>query len=219
MIIWFILSYKPIHSQQDQIYIGTNIPLYYTAGYSHLFNNNLSLNTQFSLLTKPYDKIILDVLEIFDTDELLLNTIGEAFNFGYNIQPEFNYHFGKNYLGVSYSYLKLKAEDHPSDIISNYLNIYIPTRRNVDLTVQSTLHNAGLLYGHCFDMKNPQLSLNLEFSVQKTFASKTNLKTETIADLIALSSAVDKELNEYYVKYGVLPSINIFFTYTFHKKE
>ena len=46
----------------------------------HIFKNNLSLTTQAGLLTKPYDRIILDVLEIFYIDALLLNIIGEALN-------------------------------------------------------------------------------------------------------------------------------------------
>lgn len=214
---YLIINLYSSSAQQNEVMAGTYIPLYNSICYQQKVAKNFSLTGNIGLLTKPYDKLILDVLKAFDTDELLVNTIGEAFSYGLNIQPSLKYHVRKSYFAILYSYLVLVANDNPSDILSDYYGIYLPNRRTVSMTLKSGLHNAGLCYGRKFKFQNPNLSLNLEFSVLKTFASSSKLKTETMVDLMLLSNAVDNELNSYYVKYGILPSINVFLVYTFHK--
>jgi hypothetical protein len=214
---YLIVNLYSSTAQQNEVMVGTYIPLYYSIGYQQKVAKNFSLTGNIGFLTKPYDKLILDILKAFDTDELLVNTIGEAFSYGLSIQPAIRYHARKSYFGASYSYLMLVAHDNPSEIISNYFGIYFPGRRTASMILKSGLHNAGLYYGRKFKFQNPSLSLNLEFSLLKTLASASKLETETVVDLKLLSNTVDNKLNSYYVKYGVLPSINVFLTYTLNK--
>lgn len=199
-----------VHAQR--IWAGTNIPLFYTLGYQQSIGERFSANAQFGLLTTPYDKAVLEILEAFDTDEALTNTIGEAFTIGVNVQPTFRWYFRKSYLGLAYSYLSLRADECPADAIENYYGISIPALYSREYTLQSELHSAGLLYGRVFTLKNPRCAIHLELSALKTFASKSEFKDDGILPAL-LNEPVDKELNETYVKYGMLPSINVFFVY------
>jgi hypothetical protein len=204
-------------SQDNSVIAGTNIPLFYTVGYQQKISEKFSATVKFGLLTKPYDALILNLLKAFDTDKMLVNTIGEAFSVGYNIQPEIKWHFRKSYVGFSYSYLLLKAVECPSDAIENYYGVSIPNRRSVSLTLKSSLHNAGIFYGRKFQFKNPHFLMAAELSVLKTFKSKSKMTNSQGEELERLSNLIDNQLNTYYVEYGYLPSFNLYFIYKFKK--
>lgn len=214
---WVLLQ-NSLFSQSSALFIGTDIPLFYTAGFQQQLSGNFSLDGRAGLLTKPYDVAILNILKAFDTDELLVNTIGEAFDFGLNIQGVLNWHIKKYYLGVTYSYLMLKAKDRPLDVLQNYYGINLINWGSREMTVRSDLHNAGLLFGRSFVFKNPAFAVNLELSVLKTFSSTSYVTNSDGDNQEILSKAVDKKLNPYYMKYGILPSVNAHVVYTFRGK-
>lgn len=202
-------------SQNSEIFLGTNFPLFYTIGLEQNINNNFSLNVQLGILTKPYDKLIVNLLYKFDEDELLFNTIGEAFSYGFNFQPIFKWNFRKSYIGLSYSYLILTATDSPSDVIENYYGITLSLRRNNNVTLKSNLHSSGLLYGRKFYLKNPKLRINIEFSLLKTFASNTYIKNESGIEFEKLNASLNNDFEEIYLQYAFYPSINIYLVYIF----
>ncbi|HAN18369.1 MAG: hypothetical protein A2X13_06865 [Bacteroidetes bacterium GWC2_33_15] len=213
VVFIFITHGYNVLSQNREIFVGLDIPIYYSFGYEHEISEHISLNGKLGVLTNPFDVIILDLLKEFDADELLVNTIGDAFSVGINLQPTLKWYIRKTYIGLSYSFLMLNAKDCPIDAIENYYEISIPDRYSSSLTLQSNLHNAGFILGRKFNIKGSRYAVNLEFSLMKTFASNSYLKKEREQSLESLSNAIDNKLNQYFVNYGYFPSINVFFVY------
>lgn len=213
VILIFIAHRYNALAQNKEIFIGLDLPLYYSLGYEQKISDHISLNGKLGVLTNPFDVIILDLLKEFDADELLVNTIGDAFSVGINLQPTLKWYIRKTYIGLSYSFLMLNAKDCPMNAIENYYEISIPDRYSSSLTLQSNLHNAGFILGRKFNIKDSRYVLNLEFSLMKTFASNSYLKKEREQSLESLSNAIDNKLNQYFVNYGYFPSINVFFVY------
>jgi len=208
-----------IFAQENQVFLGVNIPTFYTIGYQHSLNRHFSLNGQVGLLTDPFDEILVNVFESFDADEVLLNTVGEAFSYGLNFQPMLKWHIHKMYLGLTYSYLNLVAKDRPSDVLENYYGITVPSRRSSsELTLISNLHNAGISFGRSFYFKDPSFSIVVELSVLKTFASSSKIKDKYGDEFSSLSILVDEELSQYYLDYGFVPNISIYLVYTFKRR-
>lgn len=219
-IVWFLLlAATNVSGQKTSIQLGTQIPLNYSVGVNHfLVPDKLSGQFQFGFLTKPYDAAILELMEYFGTDESIVNTIGEAFSFGMVFQPAFRYHWKKSYAGVAYSYYALSAKDAPFDAIQNYYGIYFPniSSSRSEITLHSDLHNAGIMYGRKFIFKNvPNIQVNFELSIQKTFTSGNNLVFSKFPNPERLNQLVDDELDHYYLTYGYLPSVNVFLVYKF----
>ncbi|MBT29999.1 MAG: hypothetical protein CMO01_10105 [Thalassobius sp.] len=205
-----------VYSQKAQIQLGTQVPLNYAAGLEFFANKNLSLNMQVGYLTKPYDEVILEILKKLGTEEAIVYTIGNSNPHGIILQPTLKFHLGTIYAGLTYSYYNLKANDVPSDAIEYYYDVNIPNRYDRILNLESNLHNAGLLIGKEITFgQNDKSGLKFELSVQKTFASSSNLYANESIDLSRLNTLVTEELNHYYVDYGYLPSFNIFYFYNF----
>lgn len=213
---WLMTMISPIFAQENQVFLGVNIPTYYTVGYQRRLNQHFSFNGQVGILTDPFDEILVNIFEAFDADEVLLNTVGKAFSYGVNFQPMFKWHIRKVYFGIAYSCLNLVAKDRPSDVLENYYGIALNTRRSAnELTLKSTLHNGGISFGRSFNFKNPAFSVILELSVLKTFAAKSFINNEDGDRISALSTLVDSELSQYYIDYAFIPNLSIYLTYSF----
>jgi hypothetical protein len=213
IIIFFFISFDQAgRAQSISLQLGTQIPLMYSGGFEFEFKKGLALNAQAGILTKPYDAAILEALKMFGTNEALVNTIGDAFSYGYVMQPAIKYHYRKWITGITYSYFSLVAKDAPVNLIENYYDVSLPPAyRNIQLRLDSKLQNAGMLVGRRIILKNPDWQIVLECSLVKTFWSRSKLTTENV-DLYFLSTAIDLKLQEYYIEYGYLPSINLFLT-------
>lgn len=199
-------------AQESSIQLGTQIPLMYSVGYEFDLSNKISFNTQIGILTKPFDVTILEILKYTGTEEPIVNTIGEAFKFGFIFQPTIKINIKRNYIGAYYSYYSLVAEETPAYLIESYYDIYLPRRtKNIanEFKINSRLHNVGLLIGRRFKFKNPGFELKLELAFAKTFKSKSKLSSE-FGDVSMASSLIDNELDYYYVNYGYFPSFNVF---------
>jgi hypothetical protein len=219
IILYFLIFSNVVFSQTSNAFLGIDLPLYYTIGYEQKISNHFSVNAKLGFLTKPFDVTTLDVLKAFGTDELVVNTIGEVFSVGINLQPSVKWHFHKSYIGVSYSYLSLNALNCTLEEIEKLYGVEIPdTGRNTKLSLHSNLQNAGLLYGRKFSFKNPSYGLNLELSILKTFYSSSRLETNHDNSLDVLNTLIDFKLNEYYINYGYIPGINIVFVYYIKNK-
>jgi hypothetical protein len=206
---------------QHSIKVGTQIPIQYAFQYDYQFHPKWSGNVQAGVLTKPYDQVILSLLKSFGVDQEIVNVLTSAFNFGLITQAEVNYHFNKNYVGVTGSWIHLQAADTPISAVEAAFNVSIASyplrpRQNakspVTLTLASDLYNAGILYGRRFTFKNPKIELHTEFSFAKTLGSSSYFDSPQ-KSLESLSTAVDNELKTDYLDYGYLPSINVFFVY------
>jgi hypothetical protein len=219
VILFLFCNLHSIQSQNSGVYLGVDVPLYYSLGYQQQLSSQFSVDGQVGLLTKPFDKLILNTMKMFDVNEVLLNTIGDKFSWGFTMQAKINWHIKKSYIGLTYSYLLLKVKGWPGDELQSYSAYEFLLSRYHDITLTSQLHNAGLLYGRVFNFANPRYSVRLELSVLKTFYSKTVLKDNDGDELSRLSEIIDRELDEYYLEYGFLPSLNIYFMYKFGMKK
>ncbi|NOS91324.1 MAG: hypothetical protein HOP30_05345 [Cyclobacteriaceae bacterium] len=220
LFILFMNVVASLHAQHS-VKIGTQIPLQYAVQYDYQWNKHWSANAQVGVLTKPYDQVILDVLKAFGVEQSIVNVLTNAFNFGVISQVGTNYHFGKNYVGVTGSWIHLQAADTPISAIQTAFNVNVGSypvrpRQNaqspIAITLSSDLYNAGILYGRRFTFKNPKIEIHTEFSFSKTLASSSYVESPQ-RSLENLSELIDTELKSDYSSYGYLPSINVFFVY------
>lgn len=211
--LFLVFLFAQTFAQKTQLQIGTQIPLNYAFGIEHSFaEDKFSANLQVGYLTKPYDIAILEILKLLGTEEAIVNTIGDAAMYGVVFQPTFKYHFRTFYTGLTYSLYTLKAKEVPSEAIENYYGTSIPNRRDRILNLQSNIHNIGLLIGKQFPFgENRNSGLKVEFSIQKSFTSSSKLYANGNNDFTRLNTQISDELNQYYVDYGYLPSINVFY--------
>jgi len=198
-------------SQSSAFQAGTQIPLMYSIGYEYHSKGNFAINAQAGLLTKPYDKAILSILTLFGSDEALVNTIGEAFNIGFIVQPTIKYYLNNAwFVGITGSYYRLTAKETPKDAIENYYGIALPPFvLSTPLQIRSNLSNVGVNFGRRFNFRNTNVKLAIELSCSKTIYSKSKILSDSPA-LVRLSDLIDNELDECYMSYGYLPSVNIF---------
>jgi hypothetical protein len=227
LTVLFLLILATHLQAQHSIKVGTQIPLQYAVQYDYQWNKHWSANAQVGVLTKPYDLVILDVLKAFGVDQSIVNVLTNAFNFGVISQVGTNYHFGKNYVGVTGSWIHLQAADTPISAIQTAFNVNVSSypvrpRQNaqtpIAMTLSSDLFNAGILYGRRFTFKNPKIELHTEFSFAKTLASSSYVESPQ-RSLEKLSELIDTELKSDYSSYGYLPSINVFFVYKLGVKK
>jgi hypothetical protein len=86
---------------RSSIFIGTQIPLQFTAGYAYQLSHHFSAKAQAGLLTRPFDGLIVNSLQAFGLDKNLGRVIKKAFRTGSVLGIGLDYHFGKNYAGIS----------------------------------------------------------------------------------------------------------------------
>lgn len=221
-VVSFFSLFIPLQAQHS-IKIGTQIPIQYAVQYDYQFHSKWSANLQGGVLTKPYDQAILSVLKSLGVEQDILNVLKSAFNFGVITQGGVNYHFNKNYVGITGSWMHLQAADAPITAVEAAFGVSVATypirprqslKTPTQLTLRSDLFNAGILYGRRFAFKNPRIELHTEFGFAKVIASESYVESEQ-RSVESLSNLVNTELQTDYINYGYLPSINVFFVYRF----
>ena len=209
---------------RSEVFIGTQIPLQFTAGYAYHFNDRFSGRVQAGFITKPYSGFIVDALEAFGLDKYLSRVIKKAFSSGTVLGVGPNYHFGKNYVGVYAQYIKLKGGGiSPADALSIYFkkdftSFDVNALPSFQFSMQSNILNTGLLFGHQFQLSNPQFSINGEAGFSKIITSKNSFASNrTLIDATAFArnmyKEIDNEMQSAYWKHGFIPTINIYLVY------
>jgi hypothetical protein len=206
---------------QHSFKVGTQIPIQYALQYDYQFHKHWSADVQGGILTTPYDKVILSVMKSLGVNQDIVNVITSVFNFGVLSQAGVNYHFNKNYVGLTGSWMHLQAADAPISAVEAAFGVNVSSyplrprqsiKTPVQLTLTSDLFNAGILYGRRFTFKNPKIELHTEFSFAKTLYSTSAIDSEQ-KSVEQLSTIANDELKSIYIDYGYLPSINVFFVY------
>lgn len=222
LLIIYTLSSKG-YSQNNKHFLKTGIdfPLQYKIGYEFKPVRNFSAELQVGLLTKPYDDIILEVIEGFGTDEEFIEIINESFKFGgiFTIQPKF--HFRKNYTGIYGQLICLNASNTSVALLSSYFNkdfSILGDRQSLGLTLQTNLYQIGLLYGRYLQLNNSDFSLALEFGVSMNINSKNSFSSsrpylDQTKPVRQLYSELDDELSTLYKQYAFIPTVNFVFIY------
>lgn len=209
---------------KSSFFIGTQIPVQFTAGFEQGFGARLSVRLQGGFISKPYSGFIVDAMRAFGMNEYLAKVIKKAFQSGsvFSIGP--NYHFGKNYAGVYGQYMHLEGGGiTPADALSVYFKkdfsqFDVTGLPVFQFSMQSNLVNVGALFGHKFQLGSPRLSINGEVGFTKIVASKNTFSSNrAIVDRTGLArnlySEIDQSMRKDYVKYGYIPSINAYLVF------
>lgn len=211
-------------AQQSAVKLFAEIPVQFAAGYEGKISKRFSINVSGGLLTQPNSTLIVNVLEMFGTDEQVLLIIEDTFRFGAVGEVGLNFNFGKNYIGAFGQVIALRAGDTPSAIIESYFGTSIssyPARHGRQpasekyLSLTSTLLQTGLLYGRRFPVSD-RLTLFSEIGISANVYSKSTLSSQE-RDLSRLSIAVDSELAGYYSEYAFVPSVTVGVAYGLKK--
>lgn len=210
-----IMVVRPSSAQTFSVQAGSQVPLFYAMGVEYELKSGMALNIQTGLLTQPFDASILNVLELFGTEDAVIGVIGEAFSYGYISQPSLKYHYKDYYGGMTYSFFSLRANEIPVVALERYYGISVPdVWHSRGMRLSSNLHNAGIVLGREFHLHDSGFKILVEVSVAKTLWSKSILTSSSV-ELGMMSDMLDRGLYDYYLKYGYLPSVNIFLAKTF----
>lgn len=224
----FFSSIAILKAQNTYVVAGVNVPFQYAAGIEYTLSKKFSIGFNAGIVTKPFDKIILEIMNSLGTSTSVTNTIGESFSFGYTLQPTLYWHFYRKYYAAIYGqYGYLQANNAPQDAIEAYYGVSLsqyPIRRNTtqqaDIIFSSSIYNAGLLVGRRFNFKKggSRFHLRTELAFTKIFGSYSTLSSGT-RDLSKLSTEADAEMKDYYWQYGYLPTVNIYIAFRLNKEE
>lgn len=209
---------------KSHVFIGTQIPVQFTAGYEHQFSSRMSARAQAGLITKPFSGFIVDAMKVFGMDEYLARVIKKSFKSGtvFSVGP--NYHFGKNYAGVYGQYMHLRGGGvTPADALSVYFKkdfteFDVTGLPAFEFSMHSNIINAGALFGHRFDLHNPRFSINGEVGLSKIVASKNSFASNrTLIDQTTVAQnlykEIDTEMRDAYWKHGFIPTLNLYLVY------
>ncbi len=215
---------KTLLSTPHSFFIGSQIPLQYSAGYAYRFSNYFSARVQFGVLTKPYDQFIRSSMEAFGMSKELGRVIAKSFRGGSILGAGANYHFSKNYAGLYGQYIHLRSGGvTPADALGIYFkrdfSSFDPKGLpNFEFSMQSNLFQLGALYGRQFYLPHPRWRIDAEISVAKVLGSTSTFASNRPAvDRTALAKslyqALDREVGEAYQQHGWLPTINLYLVY------
>lgn len=209
---------------KSHLFIGTQVPLQFTAGYEYQFSNRISARAQAGFITKPFSGFIVEAMEAFGLDKSLGRVIKKAFKSGTIIGVGPNYHFRKNYIGLYGQYMHLRGGGiTPADALSIYFKkdftaFNINSLPLFEFSMQSNILNAGAMFGHRFQLRNPRLAVNGEAGLSKILASKNAFSSNRpLIDQTALAKSlfkeIDKEMQDAFWKHGFIPTINLYLAY------
>ena len=213
-------GFGALKAQQLEISTGTQVPLQYAVGVQVRPLPAFSAQAGLGVITWPYDGMILQFLEWFNTDQEYLRMIEGAFEVGGSAEMRLRGHLGNWYLGAYGQYLTLRAADRPLDLIESYYDIDLssfPEFRRMNITsnevqLKSELFQLGVLAGREFHFASPRWGMFLEVSVSKNIASR-NRGYANGKELRALTVLIDDELDPVYRAYAYIPSVNVGVTY------
>ncbi|MCK4923190.1 MAG: hypothetical protein KAS71_19215 [Bacteroidales bacterium] len=211
LFVFVSISAKAQNEKNLLIELGTEIPLNYSIGLVSNFSEHLQFSFRTGVLTKPYDLLILEIIELTGTKESLVNTIRDAFTYGLTAKGGINYTFPEFYTGIYYSYGQIHATDVPVDILNNYFEFNLPPNffDPIEYTLESTLHNIGIMIGKTFPLSE-NISLATEFSMIKAIKTKNSISCIYDDEMILASNIIHDKLDPLYKKFAYLPSINVF---------
>lgn len=220
------LCFDRWEAQTLTICAGTQAPLKYDAGLDFKFAKRFSVSAGAGVLTRPYDKAILNIIEAFGLEEGYVNMISNAFSYGMVYDGGIRFHYRKNYFGVYAQYINLAAQDAPQDLVESYLGIDLsPYRKpkpfvtkNIEVALESNLLQLGVLYGRRFVFKNPKFEIRTELGISKNITSQSYFYIDG-SKSESLSEVTNEELKPIYMDYAYIPTINLYLVYNLWSKK
>lgn len=217
----------PLQAQNTHnLFIGTQFPVQWTAGYEYNFDQNLSVRGQFGLLTPPYDKFIIRSMEAFGFNKKYSRALDESFESGIvgTLTPQFR--FGNNYIMLQGQYASLRGSITLERALELYLDTQLPDLSGIPflsaleprLTTRSNLFITGIGYGRRFPIPDSRFSVHTEVTFSKIIGSsnqfRSNLGTLDNLSLVQNSyQRMDNQLKESYRRYGYVPSLGVYLVY------
>lgn len=209
---------------RNSLLAGTQIPLQFTVGYEHRLSRQVSARVQVGIVSKPYSSFIVDAMEANGMDKYLSRVIRKSFRGGIVLGLGPNFHFGKNYFGITGQYMRFRAGGiTPADALSihfkkDFSQFDLNGLPLFEFAMQSNIINAGLLYGRQFQLRHPRLALHAEAGIAKIVASNNSFssnrssvdRTRFAANLYA---ELDEEMRSAYWKHGFIPTLNLYLFY------
>lgn len=205
-------------SAQQQLKIGTDIPLHYGLAYQYSPEYGIGGGLKLGILTEPHNSIILAIMEAFGTNEVIVDIIRDGFKLGFVMDGSVSWHWSKNYVGANLVFMNLSAGEAPLDVIDNYYDFNLqslwgpvigPTSTQINLN--SNLMQLGVHYGRRIPLKD-KLELQLEFGLTKNIGSTNNF-TSDFPYPQAIYNTMDEDLRDAYKKYAVIPTLGIYLVY------
>jgi len=206
---------------QQQIKIGTDIPLQYGLAYKYSPDYGIGGSLKLGFLTEPHNSIILSVMEAFGTKKYLVDIAREGFKIGLVLDGSPSWHWNNNYIGANVIFINLRGGEAPLDVIDDNFeydmfsfwdplsSIFSDESMQIDL--KSNLLQLGVHYGRRIPLKE-KLELQLEFGISKNIGS-TNKFTSDFSYPEVIYNSIDSELQEAYRKYAIIPSLGVYLVY------
>lgn len=207
---------------QHRVKILAEVPVHFGLGYEVNVSKKISLSAQAGVLTEPNSTLVINVLEKFGTSPEIITLIKDSFKFGLVGEAGAHYNFGKNYVGAYSQFINLRGNGTAPDVVEEYFDenfSLFPIRPGSDpserqVSIRSSLIQAGILYGRRFPLNNEHFEIDTEFGISKNIWSKSRLYSNN-RDLSEMDDEVDERLKYYYTKYGYIPSVTVAFVYKF----
>ncbi|HEY5822762.1 MAG TPA: hypothetical protein VIT44_00260 [Cyclobacteriaceae bacterium] len=219
-------SYAAV-AQRSSIKVIAELPLHFGIGYEGQVAKHFSIGGSVGVMTAPNSTLILDYMRFVGTDELVVLILEDAFKLGIVGELNFNYNFGRNYVGVFGQYIGVQAGDASMAVVEDYFNTtqqeypFRPGKAGTSdkyVTVRTRLYQAGVLFGHRFPFKGSPFEIDLEMGLSANIGSKSRMYSEN-RDLEKLSARFDSTLKDFYHQYAFIPSIGVLFVYKLKANE
>lgn len=230
LIVLTSFGYSTKAQEKNYILIGSDIPIQYAVGYEYCPTRWVGFQGKAGLLTTPYDKAILGIMELLGTDPGVVNMIDGAFQVGGIGQANINFHAKKWYYGIQGQFIALSAGDVPANLVANYYGynfnpitaVTSALAPQVDITMRSNLLQAGVCIGRKIEVIKWG-EVRFEFSIGKNVWSGTSVDVSNITGTVFgiqhsekyLSNELSNELNTIYKKYAYTPSLNIYWVFKY----
>jgi len=211
------LLFQPASAQQ-QLKIGTDIPLQYGLAYQYSPEYGIGGGLKLGILAEPHNSIILAIMEAFGTKEFIVDIIRDGFKMGFVMDGSASWHWSKNYVGANVVFMNLSAGEAPLDVIDNNYDFNLQSfwgpvigENSTQINLNSNLMQLGVHYGRRIPLKD-KLELQLEFGLTKNIGS-TNIFTSDFAYPQSIYSTLDQDLRDAYKKYAIIPTLGIYLVY------
>ncbi|MGC4021153.1 MAG: hypothetical protein QM734_04030 [Cyclobacteriaceae bacterium] len=196
--------------------VMAEIPVQFGLGYEWQYSKRFSSNFQVGVLTQPNSTIILNTLQALGTSQDVILMLQDAFKFGMVYKGTLNYNFKRNYVGGFFQVIDLTGKDTPTALVETAMGVSIssypryPGKNSAtptNLTLHSSLFQAGVLYGRRFLVKKKS-EIDLEFGISANVGSSSSVNSD-VRDLSSLSKYANTYLASIYKSYAFVPSITI----------
>ena len=211
------------HTRRHTVRMQVEVPVQFGIGYGLNLSRNIVLDVQAGRMGQPNSVMMLNMMGSFGNDKLTL-MIRNAFTSGNVYEAGFSYHFRNYYVGAFAQGIFMKGAVATSHVEQNFdtdVSLLPVKEGRTDETPQSVdiasdLIQGGLMFGRIVHLKNHNWQVRLEFALSKNFASSSTIYSAD-RDLSTLQAEVDSQLDQWYHRFGYVPSLSIGMAHTFGK--